>query len=467
MSRRQGRISHRPVAVFTVPLPGRARKLGEVHEKPRCQVSLQPAQSNEAAGSSRRREHRDCRGWRAAERRDGRGVAPRSRGLEGACRKRHRVLRADSPVLHDARAARGPARLAATAVPRRGRPAHRGPSLSALRRQTVPSQTRLRPGIQRLFSGKPALPAGAAGRPRTRFGRVRLSRRGGRMEAAVDEAGPPPRLALRLFRPPAGAAHPLGEVPCRSAGRPLAVRPWGRPAGQEEQVKAMYLPAWPGLGLREVLAPRAAGPLPFPLRSPDSVRGFAARYLIYHLFRALGFGEGGTVLVPDYHHGNEVRAIRAAGASIVWYRIGRDLLPDLDELDALCRQGARALLAIHYFGRPQPIDEIGRMCRERGILLVEDCALALLSEAGGRPLGTFGDYAVFCLYKTLPVPNGGVLVANNAVNPGAGSLRPCSVVSVTGPSVDLLMRWVRSRNEVFGRVLLTAKRAIGRTLSGV
>jgi len=232
-------------------------------------------------------------------------------------------------------------------------------------------------------------------------------------------------------------------------------------------VKAMYLPAWPGLGLREVLAPRAAGPLPFPLRSPDSVRGFAARYLIYHLFRALGFGEGGTVVVPDYHHGNEVRAIRAAGASIVWYRIGRDLLPDLDELDALCRQGARALLAIHYFGRPQPMDEIGRMCRERGILLVEDCALALLSEAGGRPLGSFGDYAVFCLYKTLPVPNGGVLVSNRGALEGLAGLgrERCGLASVAGRSLDLAIERARSRIPIAGRAVGFAKSVAGRALS--
>ena len=47
---------------------------------------------------------------------------------------------------------------------------------------------------------------------------------------------------------------------------------------------------------------------------------------------------------------------------------------------------------------------------EQGLVLVEDCALALLSEAEGGPLGSFGDYAVFCLYKTLPVLDGGLLV---------------------------------------------------------
>ena len=46
------------------------------------------------------------------------------------------------------------------------------------------------------------------------------------------------------------------------------------------------------------------------------------------------------------------------------------------------------------------------------MLLVEDCALSLLSEADGRPLGSFGDWSVFCLCKTLPLPNGALLVQN-------------------------------------------------------
>ena len=54
------------------------------------------------------------------------------------------------------------------------------------------------------------------------------------------------------------------------------------------------------------------------------------------------------------------------------------------------------------------------LCRRRNMLLVEDCALALLSADGSQPLGTFGDWAVFCLYKTLPLPNGAVLVQNTA-----------------------------------------------------
>jgi dTDP-4-amino-4,6-dideoxygalactose transaminase len=174
------------------------------------------------------------------------------------------------------------------------------------------------------------------------------------------------------------------------------------------------------------------------------------------------------VLVPDYHHGNEIFALKAAGAQLRYYPIKKNLDVDFDAIAALCEEEPKpvALYVTHYMGWPQPIDEIRALCKRRNLILIEDCALSFLSEFKGRPLGTFGDYAVFCLYKTVPVPNGGVLVANNSAQPDATVLPPCSAVSVTGPSVDLVLRWVRSRNEIIGRTLLAAKRAIGRTLTG-
>ena len=166
----------------------------------------------------------------------------------------------------------------------------------------------------------------------------------------------------------------------------------------------------------------------FPMSVPDHMYFHRARNAIYHLFRSLRLAPGETVLVPDYHNGNEVQAIRAAGVTVRFYRIGRNLEVDLEHLTR--SRGPRApasLFVIHYFGWPQPVKELLALCEAHGMLLVEDCALSLLSETLGRPLGSFGRYATFCLYKTLPVPNGGVLVANDGGLDGLGDLElePC------------------------------------------
>ena len=74
----------------------------------------------------------------------------------------------------------------------------------------------------------------------------------------------------------------------------------------------MYLPAWPGLGLKELSGMTGCHPLPFPLEAQNTTFFHTARSAIYYLFKELVKSGRGVVLVPDYHMGNEVRAIRAS-----------------------------------------------------------------------------------------------------------------------------------------------------------
>ena len=98
----------------------------------------------------------------------------------------------------------------------------------------------------------------------------------------------------------------------------------------------MYVSAWPGLSPATLLRrPRREAP-PFPLSAPRKTYFFRARNALYHLFRALGFGAHERVLVPDYHSGNEVAAIRAAGAGLTYYPVKRTLDIDLDALERRC-----------------------------------------------------------------------------------------------------------------------------------
>ena len=61
----------------------------------------------------------------------------------------------------------------------------------------------------------------------------------------------------------------------------------------------------------------------------------------------------------------------------------------------------KAILITHFLGFPQPIDEIKRICNERNLFLIEDCAHAFLSSYNGNPLGSYGDIAVFSLLKDI------------------------------------------------------------------
>jgi dTDP-4-amino-4,6-dideoxygalactose transaminase len=229
----------------------------------------------------------------------------------------------------------------------------------------------------------------------------------------------------------------------------------------------MYVSSWPGLTLGELFPSHVERRLPYPLNAQHRHAFCVARSGIYHLFRALQLKPAQTVLAPDYYSGNEIAAIRAAGASVVHYPTRRNLEPDLDALAHLARKIVpRVIYVIHYLGWPQPMEAIQAICRKSGSILIEDCALSMLSEAAGQPLGTFGDYSVFCLYKTLPVPNGGLLVQNNSALPGLDGLQlePCPRIAAAGRSVELALEAARSRWNVLGKLLFSIKQSIGRRL---
>jgi perosamine synthetase len=147
---------------------------------------------------------------------------------------------------------------------------------------------------------------------------------------------------------------------------------------------------------------------------------YLARAGVHHTIKHWLGGQRATVLMPAYHHGVEVEAVRAAGADILFYRVDRDMRVDLDDLAAkAARPEVRVVYLTHFVGFAQPaaaVREIvqthNKNAQSHHKYFFEDCALALFSRTPeGKPLGSFGDASCFCLYKTLPVPHGGLLVA--------------------------------------------------------
>ena len=76
----------------------------------------------------------------------------------------------------------------------------------------------------------------------------------------------------------------------------------------------------------------------------------------------------------------------------------------------LCRTPAAAIFVTHFYGLPQPVEQIAALARRHGMRLIEDVSHGLYSRtADDQALGSFGEMAVFSLWKSLAVPDGGVL----------------------------------------------------------
>jgi hypothetical protein len=105
---------------------------------------------------------------------------------------------------------------------------------------------------------------------------------------------------------------------------------------------------------------------------------------------------------------------RSMGVDVRYYPIGEEFAPDYQAAARVVDPDTKALLGVHFFGFPQPVEPMRRFCDERGLALIEDNAHGLLTEVDGRPLGGAGDLAVVSIRKTLALPTGGALLVNDA-----------------------------------------------------
>lgn len=211
-----------------------------------------------------------------------------------------------------------------------------------------------------------------------------------------------------------------------------------------------FLPTLMPLPFSALLPGRARSLATFPFAAPSRCRWyFLGRYALWHGLRSLRLNEGDEVLVPAYNSGAEVEAVIAAGLSPRFFEVHPDLTPDLGGLQKAVTSRTRALLAIHYFGFPQPLSELTAFCARNGLLLIEDCAPALFSRDGTVPLGAAGVFSIFCIYKMVPVPHGGLLVVNDPeielpAEPPAPPPSSNAVESIPGMLIEgLKMRYPR------------------------
>ena len=137
----------------------------------------------------------------------------------------------------------------------------------------------------------------------------------------------------------------------------------------------------------------------------------SGRVAIALALRQMGVRAGDEVLVPAYHSPSMVPPVLWCGATPVFYRIGAGASVDLDDVAARLGPATRAIMVTHYFGFPQKMAAIRAFCDAHGLLLLEDCAHGFFGEHGGRPLGSWGDYAIASSMKFFPIYEGGCLVS--------------------------------------------------------
>ena len=119
---------------------------------------------------------------------------------------------------------------------------------------------------------------------------------------------------------------------------------------------------------------------------------------------AAGIGEGDEVITSPITF--------AASANCVLYCGGKpvfaDIKPDTYNIDpesvrAKITDRTRAVVAVDYSGQAAALDELLALCREKGILLIEDGAHSIGTKYKGKPVGSIADMTVFSFHQVNTV----------------------------------------------------------------
>jgi dTDP-4-amino-4,6-dideoxygalactose transaminase len=126
---------------------------------------------------------------------------------------------------------------------------------------------------------------------------------------------------------------------------------------------------------------------------------------------ALGVGPGDEVVCPAFTFYATVEAILRRGATPVFADIDPATLNlNPEEVEARVTRRTKAIVAVHIFGRPTPLDALAA-----GVPIIEDAAQAFGAERDGRRAGSLGVAGTFSFYptKNLFAFGDGGLVATN------------------------------------------------------
>ena len=142
----------------------------------------------------------------------------------------------------------------------------------------------------------------------------------------------------------------------------------------------------------------------------DVILTSSGRSALYHILSILPQKK---VYIPAYTCDVVIEAAVLSGKDIIYVHVDRETLNivDIPKVDS-----NSIIIATHQYGFPCKIKEICETCKQKGAVVIEDCAGALGTKIDGQLAGTFGDFAIFSFNasKLINAPSsGGFLIAKN------------------------------------------------------
>lgn len=122
---------------------------------------------------------------------------------------------------------------------------------------------------------------------------------------------------------------------------------------------------------------------------------------------AAGVGPGDEVITTPMTFCATVNTIIHAGATPVLADVdSASMNVDPAEVERRISARTRAIVPVHFAGRPCDMDALCAIAGRHRLVMIEDCAHAIETEYKGRKAGTFGDFGCLSFYATKNVVTG-------------------------------------------------------------
>ncbi len=130
---------------------------------------------------------------------------------------------------------------------------------------------------------------------------------------------------------------------------------------------------------------------------------------------ANGIGAGDEVIIPPFTFVATFEAVIWAGAVPIFAEIDHTLCLDPASVQEKISPRTKAVIPVHMCGSMARIDEIKRLCDEKGLVLIEDVAQSVGGTFNGKALGTFGHMGSFSFdpVKTITCGEGGAIITDD------------------------------------------------------
>lgn len=133
-------------------------------------------------------------------------------------------------------------------------------------------------------------------------------------------------------------------------------------------------------------------------------------------FDTIGIQPGDEVIMPSMTFVATAQAVEMCGGTPVFCEVHPDtFLMDIEDVKSKITPRTKAIVPVHYAGRPCDMDALMRIKDETGIRIIEDAAHAFGSYYKGKKIGSFGDITCFSFdsIKVMTCGEGGAIVTND------------------------------------------------------